>query len=100
MLEQLLEEINELKKYKERYELAERDKERMSEMLYNCMVKEYESMTKEERIEKYKKEYCANCIYRGYGCTLPDNIMQPIRSKDAYIPGVVYCKKFKLAIKL
>ena len=58
MLEQLLEEINELKKYKERYELAERDKERMSEMLYDYMMKEYESMTKEERIEKYKKECC------------------------------------------
>lgn len=95
MLERLLEEINELKKYKERYELAERDKERMSEMLYDYMMKEYESMTKEERIEKYKKECCVNCRYRGWECSFPDNIMQPVKSKDAWIPGRVGCNKFK-----
>lgn len=95
MLEQLLKEIEELKQYKERYELANRDKERMSEMLYDYMVKEYESMTKEERAEKFKRENCAHCRYRGWDCKIPDNVMQPVRSKDAWIPGKVGCIKFK-----
>lgn len=95
MLDKILEEINELKKYKERYELAERDKERMSEMLYDYMTKEYNSMTKEERMAKFKEENCAHCRYRGWDCKIPDNVMQPVRSKDAWIPGKVGCSKFK-----
>lgn len=97
MLEELLKEINELKEYKERYELANKDKEQMSDLLYDYMMKEYIQMTDEERITKYKKEYCCNCRRKHvceYNCNLPENIMKPVPSKDAWIPRVIGCKYF------
>lgn len=96
MLEELLKELEELRKYKERYEIALQEKERMSKMLYEFMIKEYESTTKEERICKYKKEYCKSCRYN-YDCNveLPEEILKPIPSEIAWIPGKIQCKNFR-----
>jgi hypothetical protein len=96
MLEELLKEINELKEYKERYELANKDKERMSEMLYHYMMVEYESMTREEKVNVYRENSCSCCRYR-HDCTigLPEDIWKPIPSDIAWIPSRVSCGKFK-----
>lgn len=97
MLDELLKEINALKQYKEKYESANKDKEKMSELLYEYMMKEYESMTKEERFAKYKNECCSCCRYNVCNYNLPDNIMKPIPSKEAWIPARVRCSEFEWA---
>lgn len=95
MLDELLKEINELKEYKKLYEYAIKDKKLMSERLYKYMMKEYESMTKEERIAYYKKECCNCCRYNFCGYDFPDDICKPIPSEIDFIPARVICKGFK-----
>ena len=94
MIDELLKEIEELRSYKKKYEHTCTEKQKMSNMLYEYMMKEYESMTKEERIKKYKEECCSCCREDVYYCDFPDDIMKPISSDKAYIPERLTCGKF------
>ena len=98
MLEQLKKELEELQKYKKEYEYALKDKQTMSEMLYEYMMKEYENTTYEERVSKFKQDTCECCRF-GDGCNLeiPDDIMKPIPSKKAWIPATKSCGEFEWA---
>ena len=96
MLNEFINEIKELQKYKEKYLYAEKDKERMSDLLYEYMMREYKRMSKQKRIEKYEEECCKCCRYREYcNFDFPQNIYQPIQSNNAWIPGSVGCGKFE-----
>lgn len=96
MLEELLKELNELRAYKERYENVVKDKERMSALLYEYMVKEYNSMSYEERAAEFRKKTCCSCRYRDdCSSALPIDIMRPVPSEDAWIPGVIGCRDFR-----
>ena len=44
MLNEFINEIKELQKYKEKYLYAEKGKERMSDLLYEYMMREYKRM--------------------------------------------------------
>ena len=96
MLEEFLKEFNELKEYKKKYEYAIKDKETMSELLYEYMMKEYESISVEERVLVYRMDFCSNCRHRYY-CTidLPEDICKPIPSDKGWIPARVGCRKFE-----
>lgn len=96
MLEEFLKEINELKEYKKKYERATKDKQAMSELLYDYMLQEYENTSKEKRIELYKIKCCNCCRYRDY-CNIefPEDIWKPIPSEKAWIPEKTTCGSFK-----
>lgn len=96
MIDELLNEIKELQEYKKRYLCAEKDKQRMSDLLYEYMIKEYNNMSKQERISKYKAECCDHCRNRDY-CIgdLPEDVYKPIQSDKAWIPGRVTCGQFR-----
>lgn len=98
MLEQLIKELEELKEYKKEYEYAIKDKQTMSEMLYEYMMKEYENTTYEERVCKFRQDTCEHCRF-GDGCNLelPDDIMKPIPSDKAWIPAKKTCGEFEWA---
>lgn len=92
MLDELLKEIAELREYKNKYESAMKEKQAMSNLIYGYMMTEYEGLSKEDRILKYKKEFCANCKYENdCDCKLPDDICKPIPSDNAWIPEIVIC---------
>lgn len=106
MLEEFLEDIKELKKYKEKYKCSESDKEKMSNLLYEYMMKEYKEKDYKTRVNKHISEFCKNCRYY-YGdneeckwlegtpkSRLPQNILEPIKSKTNFIPGQRICKDF------
>ena len=98
MLEQLIKELEELKEYKHKYECAIKDKQRMSDLLYEYMMKEYENTTKEERVLKFKQDTCRCCRYRDYcSIELPDDIQKPIASNKAWIPATKSCGEFDWA---
>ena len=96
MIDEFLNEIKELQEYKEKYLCAVKDKQRMSDLLYEYMTKEYKRMSKQKRIEKYEEECCKYCRYREY-CKFdfPDDVYKPIKSDNAWIPGMVTCGNFK-----
>ena len=96
MLQELVDEINKLLEYKQKYEHAERDKKSMSNLLFEFMLKEYDSKTYEERCSEYKKIVCRTCRYRE-DCEfeLPKNIWEPIQSDKNWIPGKQTCEHFK-----
>jgi len=98
MIDELLNEIAELKEYKTRYESQKKDKERMSEELYKLMKEKYDSTPVNERIEYYKKDMCRCCRNGVFGdCTIdiPDNIREPIPSDKAWIPATRTCGHFE-----
>ena len=95
MLEKFLKEINELKEYKKKYEHAVADKKTMSDVLYEYMLKEYNSMTTEERISVYKEENCRCCRYRDCDCDIPDDVTKPIPSDKGWIPARKSCGSFE-----
>lgn len=98
MLEQLIKELEELKEYKNKYECAIKDKQKMSEKLYEYMLKEYENTTKEKRVSVFKEKTCKSCRYRDCcNLELPDDIMKPIPSDKAWIPAIKTCGEFEWA---
>ena len=96
MIDELLKEIQELKEYKRKYDLAIIEKQRMSDMLYELMTNEYLDKTLAERKAQYSKDMCCNCRSYGY-CTkeLPENIEEPIKNNKAWIPATRSCKQFE-----
>jgi hypothetical protein len=98
MLNELLEEIKELQSYKYKYECQAKDKERMSEELYNLMLEKYNNTSFEIRAENYRKEWCRCCRYNFCAeCSieLPENIGMPIPSDKGWFPAKVSCKEFQ-----
>lgn len=96
MIEELIKDINELTKYKNMYECAMKDKEKMSEMLLYYMNKEYENQSYESRCLLHKKDLCGGCLHNDY-CTkeLPQDVLKPIPSGKAWIPSKKICEAFK-----
>lgn len=96
MLDELLKEIAELREYKNKYESAMKEKQAMSNLIYGYMMTEYEGLSKEDRILKYKKEFCANCKRENdCNCKLPDDICKPIPSDNTWIPEIVICGRMR-----
>ena len=98
MIEELIKEIEELKKYKFLYECQLKDKQRMSDMLFELMTKEYENTPLEVRKEKHIREQCKDC--RGEWCDcdhsrLPEDVYKPKVSDKAWIPAITICKDFE-----
>lgn len=96
MINELIKELNELLEYKDKYEMATKDKQRMSDELLKYMNKEYENQTYEERCKLYKEETCKCCRYNDY-CPylLPQDISKPIPSDMGWIPAKISCGKFE-----
>lgn len=95
MLDKLLKEIQELKKYKEKYEHVVADKERMSEVLYKLMMENYQTESYEERKQEYINEKCKYCRHKeSCDMDLPKDINKPIRSDKAWIPTTLNCINF------
>ena len=100
MLEKIIEELTELIAYKRRYECAQKDKQKMSDILYDYMLKEYEITPYEERCKKFHNDSCKHCRYED--CCLisfkneyPDDILMPVKSDRAWIPPRKGCGKFE-----
>lgn len=77
--------------------IALKGQQRMSELLYDYMMKEYENMGREERILLHKTNCCSCCRFCDYCNTdnLPEDIMKPIPSDKAWIPARKSCEKFQ-----
>ena len=58
MLQEFINNINELIEYKKKYEHAVKDKQRMSDALYEIYLEKYNNQTSEERKQIYIKERC------------------------------------------
>lgn len=95
MLDELLKEIEDLKTYKIKYKNLQADKQKMSDMLYELMLREYETKTYEQRVEEYRKNMCQCCKFNGCACILPQDIGLPIQSNEAWIPATKGCKEFE-----
>lgn len=94
MIDELISEINELKDIKKRYEFALKDKQRMSDLLYDLMSEKYDNLSYDKRIEWHKKEMCNHCRYYPCANELPNDVGYVLKSENAWIPGRVCCKHF------
>lgn len=96
MIDELIKELNELYKYKEKYGYVIQEKRMLSTMLLEYMDREYNNQTYETRCKLYEKEVCKCCRYNDY-CDhlLPQDILKPIPSDKGWIPSKVSCGKFK-----
>lgn len=94
MIDELILEINELKDIKKKYEFALKDKQKMSDLLYELMSEKYDNLPYEERAEWHKKEMCNHCKYDGCGRELADDIGCVLPSEKAWIPSRICCKNF------
>ena len=100
MLEKIIEELSELVEYKRRYESAQKDKQTMSDMLYDYMLKEYEETPYEERCKMFFKHMCKGCRNQDYclmyfNNELPKDILMPIKSNKAWVPSTKSCGQFE-----
>ena len=97
MLDEFIKEIKELKEYKREYFNLVRNKQVMSDKLYELMMERYKSMSYEERLKEFKESYCSCCRHDVYDCDIPEDIMMPVKSDCAWIPGCKGCGNFKWA---
>ncbi len=76
----------------------EEGKQVLSDLLYSHMMKEYEQMSREDRVFEYKKMYCIVCRFTNHcEIQLPEDILKPIPSENAWTPHKIDCKKFRFA---
>lgn len=96
ILDRVLDEINELKEFKRLYELQKKDKQRISDELYELMLYRYNNTPYTERLAEYKKDSCSCCRYEDYcEIEIPENILAPARSEKAWIPPTKGCGEFQ-----
>lgn len=95
ILKQLQEELNGIEKIKTENSNLKADKKRMSETLYSIMMEQYRELDYETKIEKFKKEWCKCCRFKGCELELPDDIGLPIKSENDWIPSTKGCKEFE-----
>lgn len=62
---------------------------------FSKKLKEYEKTPKEERIKQYREECCRACRYNDCECTISGDILKPVPSDVAFIPGRKTCGKFR-----
>lgn len=106
IIEKIIKEYQDLKKYKQEYEDQKEDKRRMSEALYEYAMKEYKQKSYKQRVKEHIDEQCKNCRYY-YGqdreCKwlegtpkerLPKDILKPIKNKEEYFPSKKVCEDF------
>ena len=102
MLDEMIKEIEELKKYKKKYENTQKDKQRMSDIIYYYMMKEYENKSYDERVKEHINKTCISCKYydkysnKCYNnIVLKDNVGQPVKSNNGWIPATIGCSEFE-----
>lgn len=97
MLEDFIKDINELIEYKIKYEYAIKNKQKMSDALYDLDLERYNIQTFEERKQNYIKDLC-NCCRFDFYCNkdkIPENILMPIKSDKAWFPSKISCSEFQ-----
>jgi len=96
IINQFLNEINELKKFKRLYESQKKDKQRMSDELYELMMYKYNNTPYDERVKYYKEDLCSCCRHEDYcEIEIPEDILKPIKSEEAWIPPTKTCGEFE-----
>jgi len=95
MLDKLLIEINELKEYKKKHEYIVKDKEAMSERLFELMMEKYNNTSYEERCKFQKEDGCRCCRFNFCGKEFDKDIGIPCKSEKAWIPGRKGCGEFE-----
>ena len=96
MIEELIKELSELQEYKKKYESAQKDKQKMSDLLFEYRMKEYENTSYEDRCAQQISKQCSACRYR-HDCSknnFPEDIRLPVKSDKAWIPGFKSCENF------
>jgi hypothetical protein len=96
MLDELIKEVHDLKEYKLKYEYVIKDKERMSDLLFELMTEKYNNSSYADRKEYFRKNSCRCCRYE-VCCDLevPQDIGKPIKSDKAWIPAIKSCENFE-----
>lgn len=100
MIDELLKDIEDLKEYKYKFECQKKDKEKMSQLIYELMMEKYNNMSFEERVKDYKKRWCSCCKHGTIPPSqcfvdLPEDIDKPIPSDKAWIPTKKSCGNFE-----
>ena len=80
-LEELVQEFNELKEYKEKYEYLLADYNKKIEIIYKYEVEKWENARPQDRQKYYKENHCRCCRYfsdvKGERCRISSNILKP-----------------------
>ena len=100
MLEEFIKELEELKEFKKKCEYLEKDKQVLSDKLFEYMTREYEGTSYESRCSAYIKNSCSCCRNCDFGyCSLmrelPQDIGKPVQSDKAWIPATKGCSNFR-----
>lgn len=95
MIEELIEELNEFKECKKKLLSLQKDKQIMSDMLFELMTEKYQNTAVEDRKKHFQKDTCRHCRYEGCNVTLSEEIEMPIRSEKGWIPATRSCENFE-----
>ena len=81
ILDDLAQEINELKEYKEKYKYLLADYNRVIEKLHKFEFEKWENARPQDRQKYYKENHCKCCRYfsdvKGERCRISSNILKP-----------------------
>lgn len=95
IISSFIKEIEDLNNFKKLYESQKKDKERMSEEIYDLMMYKFDTLTYEDRVSEYKKEFCRCCRYNWCNMDIPSDILKPIKSDKGWIPARKFCGAFE-----
>ena len=84
--------------FKRLYESQKKDKQIMSDKLYELMMYKYNATPFIDRKSYYEEDNCSCCRFEDW-CnkdnTIPKNVGMPIESENAWIPPTMGCDKFE-----
>lgn len=94
-IDELIDEIQELKKQSLELKDLKEDKKKMADKLYEYELNEYNQTSVSERKEKWYNEWCLNCRK---DCKdkrkITNDVYLPIRDDRDYFPAHKGCKEF------
>ena len=85
MLDDLIKEIQELQEYKRKYECALKDKQTMSDKLYEYMMDEYNNTSYEERSNYHIEHWCQHLLCNThFTCHISNPFLDHSRDNQIY----------------
>lgn len=85
-IDEFIQEINELKEYKTKYEQLLKEYNRTIEKLYEFELEKWENTRPQDRQKHFKEHHCRCCRWfsdlKGERCRISSNILKPELTED------------------
>lgn len=96
IIDSIIKELENLKRYKEMYENQKKERKVMRDKIYELMMKEYDRLEYKDKVKDFQENTCIICRHnKDCNITLPQDISIPVQLFNSDIPPTRGCLSFE-----